>query len=114
MPRLSLRNDLDTFKREYHMNFTDDDEGFARASTLFPESEEAGKIRAVDNIAQQERMCSEQGNKLIVDIVVSHGHFVDQTRILIAQVESFDNWSFYCATTAYRLEIEAATGSISR
>ena len=53
-------------------------------------------------------MCREQGNKLVVDIVVSHGFFVDETRRILAGKAQVENWSFYCATTAYRLEAQAS------
>ena len=54
MPKLSLRTmDLETLKREKnleHINFTDDEAGYAHAATLYPESHESGVGRITQNI----------------------------------------------------------------
>ncbi len=66
-----------------NLNFTDNDQGFEVANTHHPETKEHGQERVRANIDQQKALCKTQGSKLVADIRVSHGFFVDETALAL-------------------------------
>ena len=104
IPHLSIRNmDAATLNTEFNLQniaYTDNDEGFDMAKTLYVENKESGIKRVAANIKRQkEQTKSQPAGRLIADITVSHGFFVDESsRALgIPLTELCD----YCAITSY-------------
>ena len=84
IPHLSIRNmDAATLNTEFNLQniaYTDNDEGFDMANTLYVEDKESGIKRVAANIMRQKELTKSQtAGKLIADITVSHGFFVDES-----------------------------------
>ena len=114
MPHIALRNnDIATLKAENNwcVDFIDNDEGYNECCAReFPETKKAGQMRVRESLQKQKEMTKVQGPKMIAEITVSHGWFVDQTLVILND-EPMKAFCFYCATTSYKLS-QRADGDI--
>ena len=108
MPLLSMRNkDAATLNTEFDLldiAFTDNDEGFNLANTHFVEDKEQGRKRATANINRKMEQTKAQSGKLVADITVSHGFFIDETSRLMGK-EYHDRYCDYCAITSIQMKL---------
>ena len=85
IPHLALRTtDMAELKRENNwteFDIIDNDQGFAEANTRYDESKPTGIERLKKNVARQAELTKSPENKgkLIIDINVCHGFFIDET-----------------------------------
>lgn len=100
------KQELDNEFELQGVTFVDDKKGAEKMTTLYPESREHCKERMIFNIDKRKKMTSKQApNSVVVDIVVSHGFFIDETALQLGA--SYDVWCDYCAITSYKLFQEA-------